>query len=626
MLVSDIIDEVQEITGTTDQTVNFRAITRGIEVLANKGLYDPLIGYLDFFVNQGYEIALPADVKTPLRLNLNGNPAFSRSRLFEFALNTDGTYDGPGIGWTWDNRLYACVQDARPLPGQISYLASNAADNGSQATVYGTDANGREIRAVLTASASAPVPSAVTFQTVTRVLRAATQFPCTLEVGSAPIAQYYAWETQPSYRVIRLSQTGVAVRMMYRRHVFKITALTDVIMLQSATAVILATRAARSMQLNQFDQAGACAQMAVEILNEEQASRQESEAIAKDDVVLATNRNISCRDSVIAADVYDDACTIMGSIGREQIFDELTTAIEVLANKTQWDPLIGFCDIFKSANWSTVNPQGPNLGSGYFVLPRYVETLLAVNLMGRPGQPRNGWFEYHLNGTGERDVAGCAKWDDLGEVVTINQIPLSPAVVSHNTHLPIPQGIVAVPDSELDNGLALQVYGEDQNGREVCVTPPCTCGSYAVDGTQPLIIRVTRVVKPLSVGCIRLIAVGLDSAQTLLGYYYPDELEPKYRAIRLASKSAVRIRVRYRKRWRKITSLFDPMHLRSRLAITSMLRALKAQYAGDAANAVNYETLAVNYLAEERIAMNPTESLSLQFDTGTSPAHTHNIS
>ena len=397
-------------------------------------------------------------------------------------------------------------------------------------------------------------------------------------------------------------------------------------MLQSATAVILATRAARCMQLSQFDMAQACETKAEQLLNEEQASRQEAETLAKDDVVLAANLNITTRDSLIVADIYDEACQILGSLGREHIFDKITTAIEVLANKAQWDPLIGFVDIYKSSNWTSVNPQGQARGNGDFVLPRYVETVMAVNIMGNPMQPRNGWFEYHLNGTGERNIAGWLKWDNLGEVVTINQIPLNPAPNFPHTHLPIPQGIVAVPDSEKDNGLALQVYGEDAHGREVVVTPPCVHGSYAIDGTQPALIRVTRVVKPVSLGCVRLIAIGLDGAQTLLGYYYPDEAEPKYRSIKLPTCSATRIRVRYRKRWRKVSGLYDPIHLRSRLAVTSMLRSLKAQSSGDADGALKFEELGVGYLSDERSALNPTETVSLQFDSASCPAHNHNIS
>ena len=98
MIVEEIYQELIESTGSSDQAVNLRVLSRAIEILANKGLFDPLVGYYDFVVQDTLDVALPADVKSIIALTIDDNPAFARSRFFEFAQNTDGTLEGPKAG------------------------------------------------------------------------------------------------------------------------------------------------------------------------------------------------------------------------------------------------------------------------------------------------------------------------------------------------------------------------------------------------------------------------------------------------------------------------------------------------------------------------------------------------
>ncbi len=106
---------------------------------------------------------------------------------------------------------------------------------------------------------------------------------------------------------------------------------------------------------------------------------------------------------------------------------------------------------------------------------------------------------------------------------------------------------------------------------------------------------------------------------TEYGYWYPDELEPKYRMIRVPTNKAKRIRVMFRKRTAKFTSLLEPIPLRSRQAIEAQLRALKVQET-DPVMMREHEANALKYLREERINLGPTQTGALQVDTDSMPS------
>src|SRR5258706_14968208 len=154
---------------------------------------------------------------------------------------------------------------------------------------------------------------------------------------------------------------------------------------------------------------------------------------------------INTRDSIIVVDRYDFACDVFGPIGQRQIFDRMTEAIELLANLSNWDPLIGYVDI-------------ATFDSFYVTLPQYVDQVLAINVNHSIGSFRNQWFEFHMNGLGQdndqADAVGsnrpCGGWEEAGEMPCA--FPLAP-----------PSYLVAAPVSAVDNGTEFRVLGIDGN-------------------------------------------------------------------------------------------------------------------------------------------------------------------
>jgi hypothetical protein len=137
--------------------------------------------------------------------------------------------------------------------------------------------------------------------------------------------------------------------------------------------------------------------------------------------------------------------------------------------------------------------------------------------------------------------------------------------------------MVAVPDSSVDNDASFTVFGtnaDDQPLRdwqtgELGLSLPCVAGSYGFDPRNvPAIKTIDRIVKDPTVGGVSLYASDGTHGTQLISYYWPEDTEPYFRRIRLGTSQAA-VRIMFRKRWLKITSLLDPIPLRSRMAIIS---------------------------------------------------------
>jgi hypothetical protein len=842
MRVKDIWSDLRELTGTNDEDTNYAALALGLSWLANEKLFDPFIGYIDFTVDGGYTIALPREVKTPLQINLNNNPSFHRSRLWEFAANSDGTVEGETIGWTWDNRGYARVQDERALPSKLRYVVDNPEDVGKTLTLKFLDDEGRFHYEVLTA-ANTPedaTESIATVHQIESVIREATLGDSYLIDGDAgTVGRYYNDEEQPEYRVIKLSKTGVAVRMMFRRHEPQtFSSQEDVIPFHSRLAIIWAAKTVRLLQGEIFDRAAMAASLAKEFAAKEQGSRDEAEEIAAATQVCGVrNSNISTLDSMIVADVYDDASEIFGPIGRAKLLDWISMARDLLAKKGQWDATVGNVDLWKPDTSEQITPHPGMKGTGIFTLPRYCGSVLNVRPNSLISYPRNGWFEFHMNGTGEGYRSAPGTWDMLGTACIISDLQRD-----EDTRKVIPVKLASVCFESADVGKTVRVYGLERlaDGSEVevwrsgaegylltmALTPSIpatdapnwvdirrikkdetsgfsklitvtqstdrileTLGSATAiaDATHFTLTRISgttipfvgmtieiggysRVVKTVTVvsalvytielltalessieseldcsaytttdltiqqptgvppvipdvigvdwvsgetkdvylhfyanqefdgqgtfsilnsekevisqsnfeitsgadeliitpnpaiddlpfvsltlegsdldrlftlGQVYVLRVRLAAVTTilpatpatvttltqaatynqvtLLGYHYPDELEPIYRRIKVYSSAAIRVTVRYRARAARFTSLHDPMHLKNPLAIIEAMRSLSKRKMGDHPGADACENTAVRLLREQETSDHPTDALRIQFDGESMP-------
>lgn len=607
MLVVDVQDECSELTGLPLGPRLYKRISRTIDVLANKGNYDPLLIYVVMNVASGNVLTLPREVEVPIKININNRPAFSRSKLYEFSLNGPGSDERQFTGWQWLDQLTTPIMVELPPTGTAIKVvpadASYAGDDGKLVRIWGLDVNGAEISDTLTIDHTTPPPTTNLYRSVDRVRKDTTNQRVRLVLPTGDeIANYYPYELNPEYRRIKLSKNAAAVRMLCRRKTFEVFSPDDYIPLHSELALLLMLKAMGIFKdaapgSSAYDEAEKLEKKAIQYLEEKQSIRDSAAQLASEaESASALNLSINNRDSVIVADIYDDACDIFGPIGREKIFDMITDARELLMNKyPKWQGSEGYVDL-KTSKQCLVT------------LPRYVDFILGIRMGCVVLDFQNRWFEFH-QGSWD-NCTPCDKYREMGEVVTVADIPSA-------------QRLVAINDLAEDDGATIRIFGYDSTGKRLRSPNndledeenqwldgfELTANSTNVfpDVNTPKIKRIERITRSKTQGYVKLLAYTDDNnTSTLIGYYLPDETEPQYRRIKLPTHCDW-IRLRYRLRTLKISALTDPLHLKSKVALELMLRCLKAMKSAkpDLKTAKDFELQAVQFMREKEIVQSP---------------------
>jgi hypothetical protein len=607
IIVSEVFTQVGRVLGTCEEPYIYDVLTRAVELLANKPTktnvqWDPLNIYVDLPIVSGYYVVLPPHVEKPVKININRQPAFTRNQFFEFSMNGPGSND-PEAGWSWQDRGWKPLQKPWPAGGSpILIWSEDALDNNLIIKINAIQADG--------SAEWIDVPIGIAGPKIYGILEASKPvtkgdlYVCAsaVVIDSAQVAEWGAEVLYPRFEWIKLSQSGVSCKMLARRRTYKLTSQTDVIPLSNRQAIITAAIAIKAYDTLNFDDGAICEQNALRFLDEDQAARnlfQRVSNIAETSPTL--NLNINTRDAIIAADLYDFACDVFGPISQQKIFDRMTEAIELLANMSHWDPLIGYVDITA-------------FDSFYVTLPQYVDQVLAINVNKSTGTFRNQWFEFHMNGLGQdndyADQVGsnrpCGGWEEVGEM------PCAFPLIT-------PSYLVASPVSTVDTGTSVRVFGIDQNDLPIYSADGnlgarivCEQGSFDISDQELPFKRIDRIVLGSPQSFIQLYATDGTQLTQFLGTFWPNIPEPRFRVIRIGQK-AVTIRLRYRKRLVKITSLTDPLHMRSRSAIMDALRAVNTAVT-DPNSAQLLLQSAKNHLNNEWRATHPHEELGIQVD------------
>jgi hypothetical protein len=681
IVVSDIIGEVEQVTGRCDTPYLFAILTRAVETLARKACatsvtFDPLQVYVDLPVQQDYYVFLPYQVEKPIKINLNGNPAFSHSDLYEFTQNGPGSADIEA-GWQWQDRLTSPIQRRFPRGGNLTLSAMSDSESDEDLTlqikVRYRDRSDHVITIPIAPSGTTVTQNPTAVYGVLEVVKPPTIGTVTLYAGPYVLAHYYPEVTLPEFSAIKLSQRAVSVRVLARRKTMKIQSLLDVIPLNSSQAVILQCQAIKFYDEVHYDLAMQAEQQAITYLNEEQAARnQYSAAAAASEVATALNLTIGQRDVVIVADIYDEACRIFGFIGRQKVMDRITSTMEILYNKCQyWDQLTGVVTMRADGDY-------------YIALPRYVDTILAMNVNRRIGAYKSPWFEFSYAGSGEfgdleQDETNWQPWPQLaatqGSTTPFTVGACGPSAVNGSNRLskgweevgttPLafrlkgPSQLIGMPELAADNGTRLTIYGYDDQDNPVLdsrgewgVDLPCYTTSKP---SRQIFSRIERITKDPTYGFINLFALnpffqgeqggagvmppifpgappavlGPGSQTEFLSLFWPWDTEPQYRLIR-TGVMCKRVRIRYKKNWSKFTQLTDPIHCRAREAIILAMTAVATMRTGGSGTlaspfmptapvqiAMDQLNLAVDMLDDEWRARYPHSAITLQWPTST---------
>lgn len=302
---------------------------------------------------------------------------------------------------------------------------------------------------------------------------------------------------------------------------------------------------------------------------------------------------------LLVSDIWDDAKDVFGTCDEALLFRGVNDAIELLANKGDWTPLMASLDV---------------CGQGQCIsLPSEVETPLAVTLDGVPALPRNELYRYHLNGPGERGGYVGWAWENSGWHATMRD-------------LTNPSRLVAVLERAEDNNAELWVYGKDRVGNPIRTesSPGVFVDGYQVptfkgyaipDPAAPEFGVITGVRKAVTKGRIRLATINWNPSTgegLLLGDYLPGETVPGYRRIRF-SREVEWARVFFRRRTAKVATQNDFIPLHNRMALVLAMRAVRSyRDRASLGEAMSYEANAFRMLTEREDVMAPPGATPVQ--------------
>jgi hypothetical protein len=287
--VSDIYQDAKNIIGTCDDATLFRRISEAVEVLANKGDFDPLLGTVDIISDQR-TVAMPREVENVMAVNINGRSTIGRDRWFNFHVNGPGDLGRP-CQWQWQDGADSPLFRNLVGPSRLAAICTEEEDEESRLRAYGYDVDGKWIRTKedgvwrdgwlvpVVFGFSIPDEESPLFARITRISRAQTvatvklfAFEADATEGIA-IGQYEFDETNPIYRRIELPRVATTVRVAFRRRVFKVTSQESVIPLHSTAAILEALRAFRAYSNDSIALAQAHEATAARLITEEQTTR-----------------------------------------------------------------------------------------------------------------------------------------------------------------------------------------------------------------------------------------------------------------------------------------------------------------------------------------------------------------
>jgi hypothetical protein len=351
MIVADVIDRVKGVLGACTNEEAFEYLSDAMEVLSHKGEWDPTLAYIDIPTTNSNEVALPDFVEDVIKVNINRQPAFARGKLFEFRQNTDGTVIGDELGYTWADRGERPTQ---VIPPTTTFQLQASAVDAIRA--YGLDADNKPIYTdgeegyLVTNAAAGPIFSKISnikkFKTAGYVNLSSVD-----NATATPISTYEPRDYEPSFRVIKVSKSAQAVRLLVRRKTYVINSLNDWIPLDSRIAI---TYMVKSLYLGRRTggdpkEAIHFETEATKYLQEAQNSRTVHSRVSDETEILTVrNQSYETSDCVSVGDIYDQASDIFGAVGREKLFDRISDSVSILANESNWDGLTAWMDIARA--------------------------------------------------------------------------------------------------------------------------------------------------------------------------------------------------------------------------------------------------------------------------------------
>jgi hypothetical protein len=306
MRVSAIYSDVISALGKCDEATVFRRLSDAVRLLSNKGVFDPTVAFIDITLSEG-TVTLPYEVETVLAVNAGCRPTLLRDQWFQYHLNGVGSELKTDCGYS--DILSQNVPIIRDLEAPVKLIAKpeKASDNNKMVRVFGWDSNGDRIFSTesgvtvdgflvpLVFGFPAVNSTAPAIARVDRVEKAETNGYVEL-VAVNPLltteelyrlGYYQPREVDPSYRRLRVNAPSGTrhVRLAYKKKTTEILSQLDWINLDNREALLLAVKAVKFREANNFEQARAAETEAGRLLSEEADSRKPATSLSAPQVI-----------------------------------------------------------------------------------------------------------------------------------------------------------------------------------------------------------------------------------------------------------------------------------------------------------------------------------------------------
>lgn len=300
---------------------------------------------------------------------------------------------------------------------------------------------------------------------------------------------------------------------------------------------------------------------------------------------------------------------ILGISDRRKIIDYIRRALELAVYKGNLDPTLGKLDICSDE-------------CGVVTLPSFVGTVLQVNVGGHPTIFRSYWYEFHINGFGNRCGPVCGFTSDDMMWSPVFQDLREWSVVA----------ALCEDAKDGDGSLKMIVEGEimDANGNpKVALTiPPSGPSSAGVeipllnnvastDSSTPTFFRkITRVTKPVTRGYVKLIAFPMRQMATSVnvGYYAPNETNPRYRRIKVGA-ACKWVRIIYRRSELPLVNDYDVLPIASYQAMLDLIKSIRLSDSNNTDAAETYIQRAVRLMNEIQSVESGSTYAPMQVDS-----------
>jgi hypothetical protein len=306
MRVSAVVDDVKNALGKCDETTVFRRLSDAVRLVSNKGVFDPTVAFIDITLEDN-TVTLPYEVETVLAVNAGCRPTLLRDQWFQYHLNGVGSELKTDCGYS--DILAQNVPTIKELKAPVKLIAKpeKVSDNNKTVRVFGWDTNGNRIYSTesgvtvdgflvpLVFGFPAVNGSAPAIGRIDRVQKTETNGyvelvavnPLSTTEELYRLGYYQPREVDPSYRRLRVNApTGTRhVRIAYKKKDTEIQSLNDWINLDNREALLLAVKAVKFREANNFEQARAAETEAARLLSEEAESRKPATSLSAPQVI-----------------------------------------------------------------------------------------------------------------------------------------------------------------------------------------------------------------------------------------------------------------------------------------------------------------------------------------------------